>query len=314
MGLVTEMAKDIFVLGRSHVYQPSVPSGMALADSHAHFDKRLCTDPAKLEELVKIIFGSRVDFQAVCDYGFKQGSTPNVISYSDFIDAIRTRKEVEIVSSDKYATIARIGDKQIVFTQGRELETKLEDSKKGFLRDFHDVHIAVEGAEIQAGMTTYETLRSGEKQNAHMTIAHPFIVPAKKVFFWYANAQEEEDLVQIHEDFPQLYFEGINSPSTLWMVINNGRARNFAEQHNISLIWNSDMHARPHLDIVRRQIGLAGTVFKQEDLQDLRSLSGKEILDVKYAAIKKNGKGYGNYMSLPLFYTVMVKPRLFGFE
>ena len=90
--IIVEMAKDVGVLMRSHVVQPEKPRGWLLVDSHAHFDRRLCTDSESLAQLVDIIFKSNVDFQAVCDYGLVNRSADHVIPYSEFVEALRTVK------------------------------------------------------------------------------------------------------------------------------------------------------------------------------------------------------------------------------
>lgn len=312
--IAVEMAKDVGVLIRSHFVQPEKPIGWLLVDSHAHFDRRLCKDKESLAQLVDIMFKSNVDFQAVCDYGVVGRSVDHVITYNEFVEALRTVENVEIEQSDRYATRARRGDRRIVFTQGREFETALEDSRPGFLHDHHSVHIAVEGADVQPG-TTYKVLYDVEEQGGHASLAHPFTLPAKKAVFWYANAEEEQNLLQISSDF-NVFIEGHNAPNTLWMVVNNGRARAFARKHDIPLIWNSDMHARPNLDLVRRQMGIAGTLVTALDfwdvLYDARDFTGKELIEMKYASIRKRGKGYGNVMTLPLFWNVMAKPMITG--
>lgn len=280
----------------------AIPEGRTLVDSHFHLGRNLYRTSGDITAVVNTFFDRNVGFQAICDYALFR-DIDHVVPYDEFVDMLPYAEGIDVAFSDAYATIARRGEKRVVFTKGIEVETRLGISGPGFCRDQHEIHIAMEGFEdIKAG-ETYAVLNEGQRQEAYMTIAHPFTVPARRFAFLPANEAERFHLQQIAKEFP-VRFEGLNGANSLWMTGTNSTARVFAEMHKIRLLYSTDAHTRPtpapllrtgffdKYSLLRAQVGSAGTLVHTKDIDDLRSLTGKEILAKKYDALSE-GTRYG---------------------
>jgi hypothetical protein len=148
-----------------------------------------------------------------------------------------------------------------------------------------------------------------QELKGEVTVAHPFTVPARYIIYGHANEREKEHLKKIAEDYNTM-FEGLNSTNALWMGRTNRLVREFARENSIPLVYNTDMHARQSMGLMRKQIGLAGTLIPRESI-DLRQIrDGRDIILMKNLAIAKNGERYGHVMNPYLFGRVIVLEQL----
>lgn len=281
-----------------------VPDYKILVDSHAHFHRN-----NDVVELVDIMLEKNVGIQAVCDYGANK-EIDWVYSYRDFRNALRKSLGNEIRFSDDYATIIERRDKQLIITQGREVISVYDEESKGFLRNKHEVHLVVEGTQLDIPSgKTYETLDMATDLGGEITVAHPFTIPARFILYGYANEQEKGHLYKITTDF-FVMFEGLNSTSALWMNRANKQVRDFADEINIPLIYNTDMHARQNIGLMKRQIGLAGTLIPKGSIHLDRIQSGRDIITMKNIAVAVYGESYGKVMDPILFAQIMFRAKL----
>ncbi|MFH1972671.1 MAG: twin-arginine translocation signal domain-containing protein [archaeon] len=274
-----------------------VPLDKGLVDSHAHFSKH-----NNLQDLVNLVFDMDVFMQTISNR--KQGV--NYLTFEGFREGLSSLEGIEVVFQDKYAVVLRKEDQQVVFTQSEEFETEFDGSKKGLLRDHHEMHIVVEGFDDIKGEKSYDILKAAEMQGCPTTLAHPFTIPVRYIGFLPANDSEEQNLEQACEDF-DVFIEGGNSANSLYMVGTNGESRDFAERVDRPLIYSTDSHAREDLRLVRKQVGRLGTLIPRFDVSEM---DGREMIRKKYELIKQEGEMYGLPMNTPTFFRIMVATHL----
>lgn len=313
-------SRDAYGFLRAHFPgKEKIPKDKILTDSHFHIGRGLFQSEEDYHALLHSFFTSDVSMQTISDYGLVH-SIGHVVPYEEFMSVLPRVRGIEVLFSDQYATVARRGNKTMVFSRGIEVETILEGSIPALFRENHQIHIAAEGFDHLHAAGTYEVLEAGKKQGAHMTIAHPFTIPAGKTSlplvrqltaFLPPNLDEISHIYRICKDFP-VYLERLNGGNSLWMTPTNSAVAVFAQKHNIPIICNSDSHTRPSPPLLQRhgvskywlfqqQLGSAGTLIPKETGEDLETLTGKEILEKKYEAIRYKGERYGNVSNTWVF-------------
>ncbi|MDP3728958.1 MAG: hypothetical protein Q8R18_05930 [bacterium] len=315
-----EVSKDHLGFVRAHFPgREKISEEKTLVDSHFHIGRALFKTEEDYAAVVHTFFDARVGMQTISEYGLFN-SINHVVPYEEFVAVLPKVAGIEVSFSDKYVTIAKRGDEQVVFIKGIEVESILEGSTPSILRENHQIHIAAEGFDSLHASGTHALLEEGQRQGAYMTIAHPFTVPAGKTSipilkqlsaFLPPSPDEIEELYKIAKEFP-VFFEGLNAGNSLWMTFTNSAVRVFAQKHNFPLIYNTDAHTRPSPPILTRhgvskywlfkqQVGSAGTLVPQETTKDLESLTGKEIIEKKYEAITNTGERYGEVSNTWVF-------------
>src|SRR3989338_8140250 len=285
-----ETSKDHLGFLQAHFLgKKSIPERKVLVDSHFHLGRKLFQTEEDRQEIVNSFFNAKI-------------------------------AGIEVVFSDTYASIVKRGDEQVIFTKGIEVETILEGSTPSVFRENHQIHLAAEGFDHLQASGTHALLEEGQRQGAYMTIAHPFTVPAGKTpipvlkqlsAFLPPTLDEIKELYKIAKEFP-VFLEGLNTGNTLWMTFTNAGVRVFAQKHDFPLIYNTDAHTRPSPPFLTRhgvskywlfkeQVGSAGTLLEEETVQNLKSLTGKEILEKKYEAIHNHGERYGEVSNTWIF-------------
>ncbi|HIH14657.1 MAG TPA: hypothetical protein HA360_03775 [Nanoarchaeota archaeon] len=315
-----ETSKDHLGFLQAHFLgKKSIPERKVLVDSHFHLGRKLFQTEEDRQEIVHSFFNAKVGIQAISDYGLFH-PIHHVVPYEEFVAVLPKIAGIEVVFSDTYASIVKRGDEQVIFTKGIEVETILEGSTPSVFRENHQIHIAAEGFDHLQASGTHALLEEGQRQGAYMTIAHPFTVPAGKTpipvlkqlsAFLPPTLDEIKELYKIAKEFP-VFLEGLNTGNTLWMTFTNAGVRVFAQKHDFPLIYNTDAHTRPSPPFLTRhgvskywlfkeQVGSAGTLLEEETVQNLKSLTGKEILEKKYEAIHNHGERYGEVSNTWIF-------------
>lgn len=280
--------KDFGDFVKGHFYRTEdIPDEKILVDSHAHFSRDV-----NLAELINTIFNRNVSMQSVTT---RKGS--EYLEFKDIKDA--KIDGIESVFCDEYSLVLRRGEKYLVLTASEEFETilKTEGRKKE-----HGIHIVAEGIGKIDSEETYAVLRGIEREKGSIILAHPYTIPVETFVFLPANKKEEEDLEKICQEF-DVFIEGMNGPNTLWMVGTNGLSRELAIKNNVPLIYNSDSHPNPNINLVRKMVGSVGTLIPGFDF---RGMNGREIIERKYQLIRESGKMYGLPWNTFLFGRVMV--------
>jgi len=278
---------------RSHLKRIDIiPEEKGLVDSHAHFSKN------NLQELVDTCFEKKVFMQVIC--GIKG---TDYVTYEEFREGISSLEGVEVDYSDRYATVLKKGDEDLVITQGEEFKTRFDGSKPAFLRKYHEMHIVLEGFDDIQGDFTYEFLRNAEREGCLITTAHPFTIPVSHLGYLPANKSEIENIENVCSDF-DVFVEGGNATNTLWMSGTNSLSRKLANRMNSPLVYSTDCHPHDNFYWVEKQIGSLATLITRFDVQ---GLDGREIIQKKYKAIESEGEMFGLPMNTGTFYNVMVK-------
>src|SRR3989344_293190 len=258
-----ETSKDHLGFLQAHFLgKKSIPERKVLVDSHFHLGRKLFQTEEDRQEIVHSFFNAKVGIQAISDYGLFH-PIHHVVPYEEFVAVLPKIAGIEVVFSDTYASIVKRGDEQVIFTKGIEVETILEGSTPSVFRENHQIHIAAEGFDHLQASGTHALLEEGQRQGA-------------------------------------------------WMTITNAGVRVFAQKHDFPLIYNTDAHTRPSPPFLTRhgvskywlfkeQVGSAGTLLEEETVQNLKSLTGKEILEKKYEAIHNHGERYGEVSNTWIF-------------
>ena len=278
-----------------------VPSDRVLVDPHAHFHKSL-----KPSEVVQALYEKGVSAQAICDYGLASGNPEHVICYDEFIERLN-ECDIKIVSSDNEMTVVRRknDNRRLILFQGREMEAIVEESHGGFLHDNHQMHIVVHG--MKPGYdSAQEILKKTKIEHNLATIAHPFTIPARKIEFVYANREERDTVVKLAREYGAAV-EGLNGTNSLWMTPTNLWVVETAKKERLKLVYASDAHARPNLELTREQVGIAGTTISKRFFD--KTLE-ENILSILTDEMRNQGQVYGRVQNPILFYKVMIAPRI----
>ena len=278
-----------------------LPENRVLVDPHAHFHKSL-----KPSEVVQALYEKGVSAQAICDYGLASGNPEHVICYEEFIGRLNER-DIEIVNSDYEMTVLRRknDNRRLILFQGREMEAIVEGSHGGFLHDNHQMHIVVHG--MKPGYdSAQEILKKTKIEHNLATIAHPFTIPARKIEFVYANREERDTVVKLAREYGAAV-EGLNSTNSLWMTPTNLWVVETAKKERLKLVYASDAHARPNLELTREQVGIAGTTI---DRRMFNKAWDEGKLSILINEMQYQGQVFGGVQNPILFYKVMVAPRI----
>jgi hypothetical protein len=276
----------------------NIPENKVLVDPHAHF--HISLDP---NEIVQILFDKNIGIQAICDYQIESGKPGHVHSYRNFVGKLQGTNDLEIITLDNGTTKLKRKDQRLILYQGTEIETYIHGSEGGFLHDRHEIHLLIYGRRVKFDHAA-EILKQAKP--TPKAIAHPFTIPARGVRYVYANRREREEVVKLARNY-HAKLEGLNSVNALWMTPTNVQVIETARKEGLRLIYSTDTHARPDIELTKRQLGLAGTLVSIEDFN--KTWATKNNLLMINSAIR-NGEMYGRVQDPLLFMQVMVKPRL----
>lgn len=289
----TEGMKDLLQFLQSSAFgRKGYEGDFGLVDSHAHFKRGV-----NLQALIEIIFDSGVFMQTISGVGLAEYLTLGILG-----ESVGSLEGIEKVFQDRHAIVLKKKDQELVFTQGEEFRTLFEGSGHGTLRDYHEMHIVVEGFDNVFGETSLKVLRAAETEGCPTTIAHPYTIPVRNARFLPANANEIRNLEKVCRDF-EVFIEGGNAANTFYMVGTNALARDLGIRMRRPLVYNTDCHARENLDLVRIQVGKMGTLIPRFEIA---GLNGKEIIHKKYELIASQGQRYGSPLGLIPFAQVMI--------
>ncbi len=268
-----------------------------LADSHYHI-KRHSTQ----QEFLKILgrFFEKIEAQSISMNSDHIHQGKDLYTYEDFISdlesAIRGTR-YSVLFKDPYASRVSDGRKEVIFIRSQEVFTVSPKDPE------HIIHLCIEGLStyLPNFITTEEAVLKAEKENATIILNHPFSKPVNGIKWWLPNDHDIEYLIELYQR-PSMIIEVFNSFNTLWMSASNEYAESLASQlKKTAMIADSDAHGST-LESTLAQIGTAGTYLPGDF--DAKSLTGREIIQLKKSYFMKSPKLFKNYIDVGTFMSI----------